>query len=342
MDDSIKEKLRICAKLIEKSSQVVLVGHERADGDVIGSMVALTHRLRSLGKNVAAFLFEPIAYRYAFLDFEENVRVFDADDAAHRAVVECADALILLDASTEDRLPGWDALFEKKRAVLVRFDHHPSTAPIPAEIDITDVTASATGQLVCEFLKELGLPLKLEEALGLFVAIATDTGWFRYSNTTPDALRQVSEFLEIGIEPALIYRSIYQTNELDMIRLVGRVIAGIQSEMDGRLLWGIVDLDLIRAAGIDNEFEADILMDVLRSSKGAQCVALFRETRDGKVRINLRSKGEVAVNKVAEMFGGGGHRNASGATINGSTLERSASRVVEALKKELEKSDSGK
>jgi phosphoesterase RecJ-like protein len=224
----------------------------------------------------------------------------------------------------------------------VRFDHHPSAAPIAAEIDITDETAFATGQLVYDFFELQSFTLTREEALGLFVAFATDTGWFRYSNTTPGTLRRAAGVLESGIDPAEIYRSIYQTNDLGLIRLTGRVISMVHSEMDDRLLWAVIDQDMIRDEGLDADFESDILMDILRSSRSTHCVALFREVSDGTVRVNLRSKGTVNVSKIAEAFGGGGHRNAAGATINGSNLEQSADRVVDALKKELTEADSRK
>jgi len=250
-------------------------------------------------------------------------------------MVEDADAVVIIDASSEDRLPGWETLLPRRRGVLVRFDHHPTSNPGDADISLVDEKACATGQIVCDFLRLAGDRLSREEALGIFVAIATDTGWFRYSNTTPAAMLLAAELLETGIDPAEIYRSVYQTNKLELIRLAGRVLATAREEMGGRLLWALIERGLIDEYGLEGELETDILLDLLRSTKDSLCVALFRELEGGRIRVNLRSKGKIAVNQVAEMFGGGGHLNAAGITMNGMQPEACAKIVVGALKKIL-------
>jgi bifunctional oligoribonuclease and PAP phosphatase NrnA len=332
MAGSILEKMCACASLFENAGSYVLIGHQRADGDAIGTMAALYYRLVSQGRTVTPFLFEEIPRRYEFLGFQEHVTLFDSASAEHAALVQGADVVVILDASSDDRLPGWQPLLAARRGSLVRFDHHPSSVPGGADIDMTDTSACATGQIVLEFMKLDGIGFSPEEAQALFVAIATDTGWFRYSNTNRAAFRQVSDLLDCGVAPAEIFRSIYQCNELPLIRLAGRVVSTIEEEMDGRLLWGTIDRALVEETGLKNDFETDILMDLLRSSRKAVCVALFREGEDGRVRVNLRSKGDVAVNGVAEMFGGGGHRNAAGATLDDANLDEAAGNVVDALR----------
>jgi len=333
MAGSIQESMHACASLLKTSEKIVIVGHHRADGDVIGTMMSLDHRLRSQAKRVTPFLFESMPPRYDFLGFQRYVQIFDPDREEHRQTVVDADVIVVLDATTGDRLPLWEDLLARRKGSLVRFDHHPSLFPSGADIDMTDVKACATGQIVYEFLGILDeKPFSYEEALGLFVAIATDTGWFRYSNTTPDALRQGSRLVEAGIEPAEVFSRIYQHNPLGLIRLMGRVFADIKEELDGRLLWGTISLDLIGdTMNAEDEFETDILLDVLRSSEKVMCVALFRELPKGFMRVNLRSKGRIAVNTVAEQFGGGGHRNAAGMTLNDSRGTQDVPTVVRAL-----------
>jgi len=329
---SIEEKMRSCASFLESVDRVVIVGHVRADGDVIGTMSALSHRLESRGKEVSSFLFEPIPSRFDFLGFGEKALIFSPSSDEHRSTVLDADAVLILDSSSIERLPGWNDLLARKRDVCVRIDHHPSSSPIDAIIDITDVRASATGQIVYELLRMQDLPFSSEEALGLFVALATDTGWFRYSNTTPVALEQGAGLLKTGIDPGSVYRRVYQSNELGLIRLMGTVISGIRAELDGRLLWGVITPDQIREAGLERDFEIDVLLDLLRSTRDVCCVAVFRALEDGVIRVNLRSKGEIAVNGVAERFGGGGHRNAAGVTILEGDLDRTAKEIVDALR----------
>lgn len=333
MPGTIQEGMNACASLLDGARNVVVVGHMRADGDVVGTMTAFYHHLVAHSKDVFSFLFEPVPERYGFLAIQEHVQIFDSSDTGYRDTVKSADVVILLDVSSWDRLPGWEELLEDFPGKVVRFDHHPSSRPLDVDVDITDTNASATGQLVYDYIKLRGEKPDRMTALGLFTAIATDTGWFRYSNTTAHSFRMVSELLETGINISEVYRNVYQRNELGMIRLMGRVISSMRSEMDGRLLWGTISEDLVREAGIEKEFETDILLDILRSSQQSLCVALFREMDGGAVRINLRSKGTIPVNEVAEAFGGGGHRNASGITIENSTPEKSAESVVEAIKR---------
>lgn len=338
---SFEEKMRSCASLLDNADRVVIVGHVHADGDVIGTMSALSHRLESRGKGVISFLFEPIPSRFDFLDFQEKVCIFDSTSDEHQSSILAADAIVILDSSSIERVPGWDSLVARKRDVCARIDHHPSSTPIDVAIDLTDEKASATGQLIYRLLDLYAQPLSREEALGLFVALATDTGWFRYSNTTPAALQQAAELLRTGINPGLIYRNIYQSNELGLIRLMGSVISNMHAEMDGRLLWGTITSDQVREAELERDFEIDVLLDLLRSTRAVCCVAVFRVLEDGVIRVNLRSKGEVAVNGVAERFGGGGHQNAAGVTIVGGDGDRSVDEIVHALREVVAGSEAG-
>ena len=338
---SIEEKMRSCASLLDSADQVVIVGHVHADGDVIGTMSALSHRLKSQGKGVTPFLFEPIPSRFDFLGFQEMVRIFESASDEHQSVILAADAIVILDSSTIERVPGWESLVARKRDVCVRIDHHPSSTPIDVGLDITDEGASATSQLVYRLLDSYEQSLSCEEALGLFVALATDTGWFRYSNTTPAALQQAAELLKSGISLGVIYRNIYQSNELGLIRLMGSVISQMRVELNGRLLWGTITFDQVREAELERDFEIDVLLDLLRSTRDVRCVAVFRMLEDGVIRVNLRSKGEIAVNGVAERFGGGGHRNAAGVTIIGGDVQRSSDEIINSLREVVAGSEAG-
>ncbi len=340
MTRSNREKMSALASLLDESKKIVIVGHERADGDVIGSMVALFYRMRSAGKEIIPFLFEEINPRYGFLGFDKHGILFNAEEVSHRESVIEADVIIVLDTAADDRLPGWKPILARRQGTLVRIDHHQSssgvaTGAVKADIDIVDASACATSELIHDFLTLDGSSLSREEAVGIFVAILTDTGWFRYSNTTPRILRIGADLLDNEIDVSEIYRMIYQRNDLNLIRLTGIVASDIVSEMNGLLLWGMIDGDLIKRLGLEKDFETDAILDILRSSKDAVSVVLFRETGNGTIRVNMRSKGTFAVNKVAEEFGGGGHRNAAGITLKGISLEDSASRVVGALKKAL-------
>lgn len=336
MADGLQERLRSCVSLLRDARKIVVIGHVHADGDVVGSQWALYHRLRRHNKEVIPFLFESIDPRYRFLGADEHVVFFDPRNNEHNRVVEEADAVVMLDVATADRLPGLEKPLSKRRGKLVRIDHHPSSVPQPVDLDAVDVTASSTGELIYDLLRYDGLSLTPEEAMGLFVAISTDTGWFRYSNTNARILDIAAKLVETGIHTAEVYRHIYQSNDLQLIRLFGHVVSGIREELDGRLIWSIIDTRMVRELGL-GEFDTDLLLDLLRSSRDALCVVLFRETVNDGVRVNIRSKGTLAINNVAEEFGGGGHRNAAGITLSGKLLDDSAEQVVNALKKVIQK-----
>jgi len=331
MADEVQEKLRECASLLKEAESVALIGHVHADGDVVGSIWALYQRLKRRSKKVTPLLFESIDPRYRFLGADEEVMLFDRASSEHSRIIEEADVFIMLDVATADRLPGLEGPLSRRRGTLVRIDHHPSSVPAPADLAAVDVGASSTGELVYDLLKLDGLPLSREEAIGLFVAISTDTGWFRYSNTNAHILDIGAELVDTGIKTSEVYGHIYQNNDLNLIRLMGRVVSRMNEELDGHLIWCTIEMETIRELGL-GEFDIDHLLDLLRSARKATCVAIFRETGDSGVRVNIRSKGSLAINNVAEAFGGGGHRNAAGITMNGMSLEEASRQVVNALK----------
>lgn len=311
MTASLTESIAQFERLVARHARFVLAGHVNIDGDSLGSMLGMADALRHLGKSVRAIVFEPVAERYAFLPGVAGVEIFDA--VRHAAALQEADVFMMFDFSSTNRIPGlWD-LVVASPATKVCFDHHP-TATLPGDINVHDASAPSTGTIVLRVLRQLGVPLSKAIAESLLVAISTDTGWFRYSNTTPAVLRDASDLTATGIDPHRVYREVYQRNEVALIRLIGAVAAQLNDEFDGRLLWATIPKELVDRLGVGT-FETDQLLDLMRTGRDVECVALMRETGSRDVRVNLRSRGIVDLTPIAREMGGGGHRHAAGATL---------------------------
>lgn len=327
----IRKDLKEIQTRIKEAQQVSLVCHVNADGDALGSISALYHRFHSQVSQVNAFVFEPIPERYEFLGLHKIVQQFDGQDQSCIDKISRSDLVFVLDLAVIERLPGWEGILSDYQGTIVCIDHHPEPENPIGHINIIDSNVAATGQLIYEFFQLENKKLKYEEALAIFTAIATDTGWFRYSNTTPDVMAIAAKLLESDLAPAKIFSHIYQSNDIRHVKLTGFVANHVRSEMDNRFLWAVIPKKIIQESGL-KDLENEELLDIFRSVKGCACVALFREAPDGKVRVNLRSKGDLAINKLAERFGGGGHRNAAGVTLNCESIDKAAEQVVEAVK----------
>ncbi|MHC4944863.1 MAG: DHH family phosphoesterase [Planctomycetota bacterium] len=324
------EKLRKVYDLIEEAGTVVLVSHVNADGDAVGSLAAMHSWLSEKGKKVTAFLFEAIASRYVFLEFDRHFTIFDPHNKAQRDEILNSDLLLALDLATMDRIPGWSDILSRYEGQIVVIDHHPDPESTFGDINIINWKASATAELLYSLIRMDKDEISAYQGKALFTAIATDTGWFRYTNTQPETLALSAKLLETGIEPATIFGHIYQRNPLKHIRFTGKLVHEARSALDGRLLWVRLSQDALQESDLDR-WENEDLLDLLRSVKECRCVALFREEGNGIIRVNLRSKGNLNINTVAERFGGGGHRKAAGITLRDTTLADAEKKVVDAI-----------
>ncbi|MEW6741148.1 MAG: bifunctional oligoribonuclease/PAP phosphatase NrnA [Planctomycetota bacterium] len=320
-------------ELVETKRRFALSGHVSIDGDSLGSMVAFYFYLLDLGREVRAFVYEPLSQRYDYLGIDSLVEVFAA--SRHTEFVRRSDAFIAFDLSSPSRLGDAEAALRKGNCKVVYIDHHPQHGPPPGDINVIDESACATGKIVYDYFKHCGARLTPPVARSLITAIVTDTGWFRYSNTTREAFRVMAELLDNEVDLVGLYRAIYQRNSLPLLRLTGTVTAHLKEEAGGQLLWATIPLEQSRELGLDEDYDTDVILDLLRSGDGVEVVALFREVPEGKVRVNLRSQGAVDVNRVARRFGGGGHRNAAGITYSGD-LAADAERIIGALRDELD------
>jgi phosphoesterase RecJ-like protein len=324
------------AAALERSRRILVTTHVNPDGDGLGAELGVWAHLRSRGKDVRIVNPDPLSDRYRFLAEHGNYEVFDP--AEHETFIAASDAVIVLDISRWDRLGALGERLSRVSAVKICIDHHPFEANGMADLYAVDLGAAATGQLVYEMVRDQGHPLDRTMALGFYISILTDTGSFRFSNSDPRAHRAAAELLEHGLEPSELYEAIYGNSSLERLRLLGEVLRTLRVEHDGRLLLVVIPAGLLartRAVPADTEG----IVDVVRTARGSEVVALFMERADGQVKLSLRSRGRANVNRVAAQFGGGGHILASGGTVPG-PLEEAVERVAAALRAEIDRSAS--
>lgn len=326
----VRRDLEKILALIGQAEHVVMTGHVHADGDVIGSMAALSSWLKGRVKSVLPLIFEPSPPRYQFLDPKGDFRIYDRSDADLREKIQSSDLLFILDLAVIERLPGWEEVLDGYEGRIACIDHHPPPASPLGHVAAIDWQASSTGELLYEMFRLDGQALTRDQALALFTAVATDTGWFKYSNTRPSTLAMAADLLGHGIEPSEIFGYIYQKNDFTQVRMMGKLLHETHSTLQGQVLWTVISRHMMEEAGVD-AYDTEDLLDVLRSVDGSRCVALFREMENGELRVNLRSKGDLYINKLAERFGGGGHRKAAGITMRDAKIETAAEEVIGAI-----------
>jgi len=309
---------------IERCRTFALVTHVNPDGDALGSEIGLADYLRARGREVVIVNHDPVPESLAFLDFGgTELRTYDAgrDDAVLAAV----DRIVLLDNSAPDRLGALEGPLRRWADRVTCIDHHPTRGTPWAE-SLLDVGASATALLIPELLREAGYRPGRGAAEALYVGIATDTGFFRFNSTSPRVLRTAAELLELGVDAASCYREIYERNSPSFTRLLGLALAGLQLDADGRVVSVRITPEMVASAGA-NGADVSEMSTPLLAIDGVRIAVLFRELPDGRVKVSLRSKGQLDVHRLALGFGGGGHRNASGIVTEG-TLEAVARRVL--------------
>lgn len=304
-------------QLIEQKYRFMITSHIRPDGDGLGSGLALYWMLRSLGKDVDVVLRDRVPPSYTVLPGTELVLVQDD-------VTEDYDAAFIIECSDVER-PGLPSL---KDQFVVNIDHHSTTVPF-GDINWIDPTAAAVGEMIYNLSKALGTEVTKEIAECIYTALLTDTGSFHFSNTTERTLKIASELVRRGVEPARISQALFYSHPFSKIKLLGLVLSGIERDESGRVAWIKLDRETMYEADACDE-DADGIVNHALSVGEVEAVAFFKELEPDVYRVSLRSKGKNNVAKVAETFGGGGHRNAAGCRIEGD-FEVIKQRVIEGL-----------
>lgn len=313
-------------RLLRKADRVVLTTHMNADGDGTGCEAALATWLRERGAE--AFIVNPTPFPSMF-DFVVPDRswIVSASSADAEEVCAAADLAVVLDTGEIPRLGRVKPLIDPRPKVVI--DHHqPGDQPIPGT-DLRDADACATGELLYDVLSADGEPLSQPVLDGIYVAVLTDTGSFRFSNSTPACHRLVADLIEQGVDPEALHREVYGASPLRRFKLLHAALGTLETDAGGRVAWMTIPREAFERVRAEPD-DLEGLVDYPRSVEGVDVGLLFRQTLDGGVKISFRSNGEVDVNALARQFGGGGHVKASGALVTGRPLEEVRDEVVDA------------
>ena len=304
---------------LEGARRVALSTHINADGDGCGSEVGLAHLLAARGIAVRIVNPTPWPAMFRFL-LDESAGVVRDESARGAAALAEVDRLIVLDISDVRRLGALaDAVRALPKPPLV-IDHHlPGDEP-PGTIHVTDTAACATGELVHDAWMVAGLPIPPAAATALYTAMLTDTGGFRFSNTSARCLAVASHLVTSGVDPEAMYRRIYASVSLGRIRLLSEALRTVT--VDSAIGLSTIDIapGLLERHNVTPE-DLDGVAEYPRSIEGTRLAVLFRDLGHGRVKVSFRSVGTVDANAIARTFGGGGHAKAAGALIDGTLAE---------------------
>ena len=295
-------------ELIEKKDRFAITSHIRPDGDGLGSSLGLFWLLKSLNKEADVVMRDPAPHAYQQLPGAGAIRVAPQ-------VGDHFDAVFVIECSDIDR-PG---LSDLKDQLVVNIDHH-STTELFGTVNWIDSTAAAVGEMIYNLCKATGGRVTKEIAECVYTALLTDTGSFHYSNTTERTFKIASELVRIGVKPAKTAEAIFGSYEWPKIELLSHVLSTAKRDATGHVAWMWQTLAMQEQTHAAEE-DADGFVNYPLAVGEVEATALFKETAPGIYRTSLRSKGDVNVARIAEQFGGGGHRNAAGCTLRGNCSE---------------------
>ena len=301
-------------EIVSAHQKFILTSHIRSDCDALGSILGLSGILKALGKETLLVTGDQTPPNLAFLDPENEIKTLGEDVTA--ADMEGYDVLIICDTSAWAQLGPMGDVIRSTKAKKVLVDHHVGEDE-GLEVEIfKDTTAAAAGCLIVEIAEQLGVDLTPEIAMPLYAAIATDTGWYRFNSVSAGTMRIGAKLIEAGARPQDIYTSLYEQDSLARLNLRGTIIARTETLLGGRLAHTHVfrdDLTKTGAVPTDTEDVINLTLGV----RGVEAAVILVEQPEGGFKLSFRSRCNLNCSEVAANFGGGGHKAAAGAYIEG-------------------------
>lgn len=302
------------ARWLRDHDNFLILTHRRPDGDTIGSAALLCRGLRAAGKN--AFILRNMEITEKYRDLHKGLT---------KDCPESGDTIISVDTAAPKLLP--DVFSHLARHVRLRIDHHRTDIPY-APLELVDAGVGACGEIIYDILAELGVSLDKEMAEALYTAISTDTGCFRYANTTANTFRVAAACAEAGGDLHSINQRIFDTNSFGKLRLQSWLVENIRFIRDGKLAVCALPLTVEKQLGL-TEDDLENVSGFPRSIEGVCVAATLRQTPDGKVKLSVRALPGYDATRLCACFGGGGHKGAAGATMDASLEEAAAMVAVE-------------
>ncbi len=312
-------------KLIRENKNFLIVSHINPEGDAIGSSIALALGLKKLGKYVYILSKDPLPDILKFLPHSDLINT--------KIPPMNFDVLLMIDCNTIERTgfstPGRSKNLTAKATVVI--DHHLTARKNKKYINMINPQVSATGELIYRLFNALHVSIDKKIATNLYTAILTDTGGFRYSNTSVESLRIASKLIEAGANTWEITKEVYENIPLNCLRLLTLTLSTLEKK--GKIAWITVTQHMFKKTNTSAQ-DTENFSDHPRKIKGVEVGVLFREDGKNSYKVSLRSKGMVNVADITKTFGGGGHASAAGCKLNG-TLQEVKDKVFKAIRKAL-------
>lgn len=321
-----ERELRQSQAFLTEHDDFLVVAHVQPDGDAVSSTLAVGWLLSCLGKKYVMVNEGPIPKRMGYLWQADQIRDLSAEPLNRKF-----NNVICVDCADFKRVGTTKELFAEG-AKLMNIDHHPTNDGY-GTINLIVPYAAATAEILFDLIQFMGLELNEAIATALYTGLLTDTGGFRYSNTSPKVMATASKLLEYGVDGPGLSELLLEQMTLPQLRLLTRALNGLQLTEDGKISWVVVtDEDLKSAGAVHEDMEG--IVNYPRNIQGVEVGLLFKVIDEQAVKVSMRSAGKVDVAKVAQSFGGGGHVRAAGARVEG-TLEAIVPRVVERVRLQL-------
>lgn len=319
-------------EMINKSERILITTHTKPDGDALGCIVAMSEVLRSIGKEVKPLILSPAPQWYQFL-LTEEIPVLGEDIQLQELKAGRLgefDLILIIDTNSPGQLPEFNEYLKQVDTPVLVIDHH-RTADGLGAVELVESDAAATGLVILDLLKFANWSITKKMAESLFVAISTDTGWFLFNNTDSRVFAACSELIDLGVKPSEIYHNLYENFSRERFQIRTLMLNTLELHLDDRCaIMHISQQDFEKSGATYADTEN--LINETRRINSVDTSALFIELGDGRIRCSLRSKGDVDVGRIAEKFGGGGHKMAAGTFIPG-PIEKAKQTILSEFEK---------
>lgn len=309
---------------LERHRRCLISTHASPEGDALGSALALAHALRGMGKEALVINRDPVPRLLDFLPAEGLFRQVERP-------AEGYELLVVVDCGDLERT----ALFKEQRPpLIINIDHHVTNKRF-GQINWVEPDAAATGEMIAVLLGDMHIAMTKEIAVCLYTALMTETGSFKYSNTTPAVFRLAADLADRGVRPAWVAQKIYERNTVNRLKLLGALLERMELSADRTVAWVTIPAELFARTGTTAEDTEDFV-NFPRSLTETEVAILMRDAEPGRVKISFRASGDVDVSAIASQFGGGGHRKAAGCSVAG-TLDDVRPKIIEAAEQAVRK-----
>ena len=317
---------------LEDAKRVLISTHALPDGDGLGAESALFHYLKRARKACRVYNPDPLPKRYRFLDPKKAILLGPSEVE----LWDTCDLWIIVDTNDPRRLGKLWGEMSLRAKKIVFLDHHPEIQGLaevsypPHALLVSDTESSSIGELLHQLFGELNLAkINKDVAMGLYVSVMTDTNSFRYARTTPKAHEIAAEMITAGVNPEEVYQAIYSSKEVSHLQLLGNMLQNVKVSCGGKVAWLEMGLELRKKHQASAD-DTQSFLNLLLLLKDAEVVCFFREEDDGQVRVSIKSKGRIVINRVAMELGGGGHEYAAGLALS-APLDKTVQGVIKRI-----------